>query len=598
MHTVSALPIPLLVFLPACGQVVDESFAGMGWDVGEKATVCSSGGSYTTIQAAINAASSGGTITVCAGTYKERLTVAGKTVTLTGAGFSTTILDADNSGSALKVTGGGKVTLSGMTVTKAKTGGLYCKDATLVVSDSAITANKSSSAGGGLYSFNCAITVSGVSFSSNTSSSRGAGIYAESCSGAISNSTFSANLASSKGGGVALKSGTVTIDGNTFTGNSGTHGGGAYVEADSDVTDNAFAWNTSIYHGGGAYSAAGDGDYTGNTFTDNYAGEDGGGLYINVSYAYVADNVFEGNDAFDDGGGLRALTSYPTIERNTFDSNTAGDSGGGVKLSHKYGTFTDNVVIDNVAVTTGGGMYLDEDTTVVSGCTFEGNNADIGGGLYQAGGWRLAEIEDTEFIDNTAATKGGGLAVSLSAYGVQTVRTTFSANTAGYGAAIHSDGSKLRIHNTLLHWNTATASGGGLYALSGDTDVLNSVFYRNAAPWASAIYAYNLTGAGVHNSIFYKNNTGAATVVGAGSLTWKYNDHYNQSSGDFSGMSDPTGTNGNLAVYPEFGDASEGDFVLEADSPLRNAGDPSGSYYDVDGSRNDMGIFGGPVGSW
>lgn len=592
------VPVPLCALIAGCGQSLDESMTGMGWEAGEKATVCSSGGSYTTIQAAINAATSGSTITVCAGTYKERITTSGKTLTITGAGASTTILDANNSGTAFKVTGSGKITLSGITVTKAKTGGIYCKDSTLTISSSTVTANKSSSGGGGLYAYNCVLDVSGATFSANTSSSRGAGIYAENSSGTVSGSAFTSNTASSKGGGISLKSGTLLLDGNTFTGNKGTHGGGVYIEADSDVTNNVFSANTCTYHGGGIYNYSGDGDYTGNDFTGNVAGEDGGGLYITASYAYIADNTFSENDAVDDGGGFRSLSSFATIERNTFDGNSAGDSGGGAKISHKYGTFTDNVLTDNVAVGKGGGLVLDEDTSLVSGCTFDGNAADIGGGVYQNGGWRFAVIEDSEFTGNTATTKGGGMAVSVSPYGVQTNRVIFTANVSPYGAAIHSDTSKLRIYNTLIDWNIASAAGGGVYALTGDTDILNSVFYRNSSAWGSGLYAYNLTGAGVRNSVFYKNDTGVATVVGAGALTWKYNDHYNQTSGDFSGLTVTAGTNGNLNVNPDFGDASGGNFVLNSTSPLKNTGDSAAAYNDVDGSRNDMGIYGGPEGGW
>lgn len=585
--------VPVLVVLSACGQELEFDADDHGWIGGEKATVCASGGSYTTIQSAIDAASSGATITICAGSYRERLTVSGKSLTLTGESATTTTIDLNSSGSALKLTSGASVTVSALKITKAKTGAINCKDSTLTVSGVNFESNKGSY-GGGVYGYNCTINISGSTFTSNSVSSRGGGVYADSSTGSISGNTFTTNKASSKGGGVALKNGTVTVSENSFSGNSGTHGGGVYIEADSDILDNSFTSNTCTYHGGGVYSESGDGDYSGNTFTSNAAGEDGGGLYLNKSYASVTENEFTANTAIDDAGALRALSSYATIDGNLFDSNAAGDGGGAAKISHKYGTFSNNVVRDNVAVTFGGGLVLDEDSTPVSGCLFEGNSAAVGGGMYVAGGWREVAISDTEFSENNASTKGGGLAIAALPYGASTERVTFTSNLSPYGAAIHADTSKLIVENTLIHWNQASANGGGIYALSGETSILNSVFYRNSAPWASALYAYNLTGDGVRNSVVYKNLSGVAVVLAAGTLGWNYNDHYNHTVGHFSGMSDPRGTNGNLAVNPNFGDASGNDFELTSASTLINAGDPATAYNDADGSRNDMGIYGGP----
>jgi hypothetical protein len=54
-----------------------------------------------------------------------------------------------------------------------------------------------------------------------------------------------------------------------------------------------------------------------------------------------------------------------------------------------------------------------------------------------------------------------------------------------------------------------------------------------------------------------------------------------------------TGT-GNISLDPLFVDPTTQNFHLQAGSPARDAGDPDMQYRDPDGSRNDMGAFGGP----
>lgn len=585
-----------------CGQPLGEELfvigPDMGWEATGKAdTTCGGGGgTYTTIQAAINAAASGATITVCAGTYKERLTVPGKNLTLKGtSGATLTILDANASGTALTLTGGAKVAMSGFTIKGAKASGVKCTDSTLNLYNSTVTGNSGSS-GAGLYALRCTLGITTVAFTSNAASSKGAGLYAESTTGWVKTSTFTSNKASSKGGGAYVLDGNFLVTTSTFTSNAATHGGGLYLSADSDVTDNTFTTNSVTYHGAGVYGSAADGDFTGNAFNDNHAGEDGGGLYLDVSAAYVGDNDFVGNDAVDDGGGLRTLTSTATIDGNYFEANVATDSGGGAKMSHKYGVFSDNTLIDNVAGTTGGGLYLDEDTTPISGCTFDGNAAVSGGGLYQSGGWRLTEVSDSTFTGNTATSNGGGIGVQTSAYGVQVTQSNLTLNTAKYGGALYSSDSKLILKNSNVYRNSGSTQGGGLWVSNGSTELVNWVAYRNSSASGAGLWVSAATGTGVKNAVFYKNETGIAVVIASGTLTWKYNDHYGQTAGDFSGMSSPTGTNGNININPALTDASNGNFTLLSTSTLKNAGDPT--LFDVDGSRSDIGAYGGAGGAW
>jgi uncharacterized membrane protein YphA (DoxX/SURF4 family) len=68
---------------------------GVGKGGTDDCTVCASGCPFTSVQAAIVAATAGGTVTVCPGTYKENLTI-GINLTLVGSGNVT--LDGNQNG--------------------------------------------------------------------------------------------------------------------------------------------------------------------------------------------------------------------------------------------------------------------------------------------------------------------------------------------------------------------------------------------------------------------------------------------------------------------------------------------------------------------
>ena len=57
------------------------------------------GGTYSTIQAAVDAAGNGDTIEIAAGTYREQVTVNGKDITLHGAGTGQTIIESPDAAS-------------------------------------------------------------------------------------------------------------------------------------------------------------------------------------------------------------------------------------------------------------------------------------------------------------------------------------------------------------------------------------------------------------------------------------------------------------------------------------------------------------------
>ena len=77
----------------------------------------SSGGTYSTIQSAVDAASSGDTIQVYSGTYSGCVDLGGKDLTLTGAGSSSSIIStASCTSGALIIESGEQATVTGFTI--------------------------------------------------------------------------------------------------------------------------------------------------------------------------------------------------------------------------------------------------------------------------------------------------------------------------------------------------------------------------------------------------------------------------------------------------------------------------------------------------
>ena len=71
-----------------------------------------------------------------------------------------------------------------------------------------------------------------------------------------------------------------------------------------------------------------------------------------------------------------------------------------------------------------------------------------------------------------------------------------------------------------------------------------------------------------------------------------YNNSFWNTTSACSGTSyDSTGDN--LTVDPELVDAEGGDYHLSPGSPLEDAGYDDSDYDDIDGSRNDIGAYGG-----
>jgi hypothetical protein len=132
---------------------------------------------------------------------------------------------------------------------------------------------------------------------------------------------------------------------------------------------------------------------------------------------------------------------------------------------------------------------------------------------------------------------------------------------------------------TLINSTVVLNDAYGIYAYVSGTDHGNTSYLTVY----SSIIVFNKSN-GIYTSIY---DTGCSQGNCARSYlntTFTYNNIFGNSSNSY----------GDISQNPNFIDQSAGNFALRHDSPCRDSGKPGPTFNDPDGTRNDMGAYGGP----
>ncbi len=223
-----------------------------------------------------------------------------------------------------------------------------------------------------------------------------------------------------------------------------------------------------------------------------------------------------------------------------------------------------NCIITDVSTSGFPGAVMVSDSAEVQYCDISGNQKTNQGGIGGDGAGVVlrdyAAIRNCRITENETTEEGGGISV----YGEPT------------------------IMNCIIDNNYAEKGGGGLNINPGSEPmVVNCVIFKNQSGRYGEFGAvlggeYALT---TINSIVWRNSS-----YGNEMKIW-----FNSSYSDIQGYIYGTG---NISSTPQFVDPSSGDFHLIPGSPCIDAGHPGEEYLDTDGTRNDMGAYGGPFGNW
>jgi hypothetical protein len=611
------------------------------------------------IQTAIAAAAAGDEVVLAPGVYVERITFAGKAITVRSsdpadpAVVAATVIEAAASGPVVSIESGegpGSV-LDGLTV-RHQPGFLY---EGVAIRGSATVRR-------------CVITGNSGVWGGGVSVKFGGNPRIEGC-------TIEGNSAEFSGGGILLYEASATIDSCVIRNNRGAvtssieGGGGIAVQGKSTLSVTALITNSVItdnwasWEGGGIhvfkYARA---VVQGCTVSRNSTQGRGGGVFVRVySTLEIADSMVEGNSAGYAGGGLRVSDFCTVSLRNstfsgngvnnpylndgggaaidhsilgvdgcTFRGNRAG-YGGGIHASSSQATISGSLFEDNVATYVGGGLRIYEgyylgQASSLTGSTFRNNRSVTGGGADLYG--PLAPIEDCTFTGNTAEN-GGGANLSNPSYAQTLVRCSVSGNTANHGggifgsriAILQSDvsgnaalyhgagvfGDNLDISNTTLTKNRVTFTspypgygygGAAVYGRSGPVRITNCTVADNTSNYMSGGFYGSGAALTVLNSIFW--NPGAPLEITAGSLDSLFVT-FSDVRGGYAGA-------GNISADPLFVRPDLGDYRLRDQSPCIDrgtndgapTGDKNGALRPQDGNQDgvavcDLGAFEGGV---
>ncbi|MEQ8766319.1 MAG: right-handed parallel beta-helix repeat-containing protein [Planctomycetota bacterium] len=273
---------------------------------------------FCSIQTAIAAASSGGTVSVAPGTYFENIDFLGKDIVVVSQqGPEVTIIDGGN-GVVATVTFQNNETsatrLEGFTVQNGR-GGISCFQASPTIEDNIVTSNVFLS---GVRCVSGSPVIRGNTISYNTGTIGNAGgIYCAASSAFISNNLIEHNTGR-YGGGISCRSGTPTITTNRIIDNTATDvgGGGVFLRTSEALVINNEIVRNSATTGGGLYSwGLPSSTLINNTITENSATVLGGGLYSLDATTSVSNSIFwdNGVNAIRRVGGSISI-AYSNIE--------------------------------------------------------------------------------------------------------------------------------------------------------------------------------------------------------------------------------------------------------------------------------------------
>ena len=279
-----------------------------------------------------------------------------------------------------------------------------------------------------------------------------------------------------------------------------------------------------------------------------------------------------------------APEDWSVVEATILDGSRPVDPNRGSVVTFAGGE-TKDAVVKGFTITGGSGYWLKKAVW-------------FGGGICCYGG--AATISNNIIENNNVAGTGGGIRCQSGCL----IYNNIIRNNHSFSGAIYSESST--IMGNIIYGHSYNGYSGSIHIRNGAAKVLNNIIYNNA----STIYDGSGSGIFLHqanntkvsgntilnnsnvvpgsnleirwsDNVLVENNIIANGINSYGihiyeckSLTFRYNNVWNNEAGNYDGLSNQTGLNGNISVDPLFIDSATQNYHLQPLSPCRNTGNP------------------------
>ncbi|MFK7955471.1 MAG: choice-of-anchor Q domain-containing protein [Lysobacterales bacterium] len=221
-----------------------------------------------------------------------------------------------------------------------------------------------------------------------------------------------------------------------------------------------------------------------------------GGALIGFGVSLI-DTVLNNNEAADAGGAI-LVSGALFITRGEFTNNSAVQ-GGAVRVIQDVSTldWQDVIFRENMASGSGGAAWVEtrlESRITLERVTFLDNSAQTDGGALAINRPTAVQnpgeisISESVFEDNLSGDFGGALAISSAGNlpPIEIAQTQFLGNQADNGGALSAMASHLELTHGVFTGNSANVAGGAIWDESTQWNTSDNRFSENTAPEAGA----------------------------------------------------------------------------------------------------------------